>query len=368
MRPYRIKELVSRLKNRYGSFNALERETRRAGRIINRDRLGKLASADESEEVALNGAELRAIDKLLCEAKAENPSDKTWFDLSERAIFSRIGVMESLEATRKPVVFVLGSRSGKSFGERVSEIRSWDCRAMGILLGEFGRLQNVQVDFADCFPAKSMREAEAQDWHKHLAAEGASIVCIGSPRASSASEVILSQMFGVKPFEMPTRLPPHLPFYFVWSPEVRHNLISSSSLDGEELRKLGPDAKIVANQVKANRAWAMVFGKQIRPLLRGGANQHACGVIAAQRQKDGRLFVVLSGITGPATFAAAQMVKEMKEELPPPSDAGKPAPVLWGAITVPVTTARSKSHSGDARSVKHPKWLFPPRLLHSQPE
>ena len=73
------------------------------------------------------------------------------------------------------------------------------------------------------------------------------------------------------------------------------------------------------------------------------------GIIAAQRRAAGNVWLVISGLTGPATYGVATMVKEISAELPWAK--GQHAKVLWVPVKVKIKAGETAPWSGDARVV-----------------
>ena len=75
------------------------------------------------------------------------------------------------------------------------------------------------------------------------------------------------------------------------------------------------------------------------------------GIITAQRRANGQIWIVVSGLTGPATYGAAMKVAEIREAIPW-SPQGTNGPVFWTAVQVTVVEERSGPTQGDDRKVK----------------
>jgi hypothetical protein len=58
-----------------------------------------------------------------------------------------------------------------------------------------------------------------------------------------------------------------------------------------------------------------------------------CAVIAAQRRRTGQVWVVLCGLSGPATYGAARALKSIAAALPR-GDMSSHSPVLWAVVEV----------------------------------
>jgi len=73
-----------------------------------------------------------------------------------------------------------------------------------------------------------------------------------------------------------------------------------------------------------------------------------------------RLMLVLSGLAGRATHAAALMVKEIASELP--FEQGQPSKVLWVPVKVEIKAGEPTSITGDIREVVHAEFVGEPRI------
>ena len=84
------------------------------------------------------------------------------------------------------------------------------------------------------------------------------------------------------------------------------------------------------------------------------------GIIAAQRRAAGNVWLVVSGLAGPATYAAATMVKQISTELP--WSANGPSHVLWVPIKVQIRAGKHKPLDGDIREVVYAEFDGKPRI------
>ena len=84
------------------------------------------------------------------------------------------------------------------------------------------------------------------------------------------------------------------------------------------------------------------------------------GIIAAQRRAAGNVWLVVSGLAGPATYAVTTMVKEISAELP--LSKGKHSKVLWVPVKVKIKAGKTAPWSGDTREVVEAVFDGEPRL------
>ena len=114
-------------------------------------------------------------------------------------------------------------------------------------------------------------------------------------------------------------------------------------------RELLPVDRHLASQVRAGRTSCFFCGKR-RFLVPAKENSWAVpGIIAAQRRAAGNVWLVLAGLAGPATFAAADLVKRIAAELP--WREGTPSEVLWIPIKAKVKVDPANKVGGDVRRV-----------------
>ena len=84
------------------------------------------------------------------------------------------------------------------------------------------------------------------------------------------------------------------------------------------------------------------------------------GIIAAQRRAAGNVWLVISGLAGPATYGVAMVVKEVSVELPLAK--GKHSKVLWVRVKVKINAGKAAPWSGDTREVVDAAFDGEPRL------
>jgi hypothetical protein len=198
---------------------------------------------------------------------------------------------------------------------------------------------------------------KSEKWHSLLEQDSTAVISIGSPLASLSSEVMLARMFGVEPFEPPhftTKNP--LPFYFVWFAKAARRFRSAFGLTWSDLTR---DFQALAPKVKANRCSAFILNSTAYPVAADGQTWTMHGVIAAQRRASGSVWLVVSGLAGPATLAAARLVRHVRAELPISSHEN--SPVLWVPLKVKVKTGHPSSVvSGDVREIAEAELLGDP--------
>jgi hypothetical protein len=350
MKRFRLARILRQEAEKQHGFDPLAKAIWKAngeqeGFSIDRRKLRRIAN---DPEVKLSVKELIVLDHYLA-LKGEG--------LAEKPILEKTSVRESLE-DRKDVCFVIGSRMNER--DRVSDLRRWDCRAMSLLLHDLGKFTSgLQIGFEDAPRNTPYNMLGQEKWYNHVQQEhGPSVIAIGSPRACMATEVLLAKMFGVPRFTKANDSPHRLPFYFVWSDTETH-YPSSFAKTPDGIARQNPR---LAQEVKAGKAWAFQLGDNLLKVRRDWRNPSKMyGVIAAQRQYGGQVHLAVAGVSGPATVAAATMVKALfSEELPRANAPSEAASVLWACCEVTVTY--DMRVQGDNREIDEPKLISGPCL------
>ena len=169
--------------------------------------------------------------------------------------------------------------------------------------------------------------------------------CIGSPRSCPAAELMLASMFKVKPFRKPTS---SLPFHFIWSPKTLKFHTSAFALDAEDIEA---ENHKLAKEILEEKAWALKVADILYEVHRVGRKEWSVyGVVAAQRRAGGRVWVVVAGLSGPATYASALAVASQKTgSLPEIPEHGGRSEVLWALVEA--TVRQGPETYGDNREV-----------------
>jgi len=287
--------------------------------VIDRRKLRRLAQGDL--DVVLSLRELRALDIYL-EPFGEG--------LAYRPLFEKPDLVQTL-ADSSDVTFLLGSRMA---GEDRS-FPHWDVLSMALLSRRLTASgANVRLDIRDVpmYPEFKWSDPKRpDDWLSLFEDGGPSLVCFASNRTMAASEYMLSRMFEVEPFEEAADFDQdRLPFHFVWNPNLERVQDSSFRYGLEELESIDPTA---AAQVRAGQGSALVFDD--RAVVDRVTARHwgdAYGVCVAQRRASGRVWLLLGGVSGPGTFAAARKASSVPIRLP---EAGtrKHSAVHWAVIS-----------------------------------
>ena len=70
-------------------------------------------------------------------------------------------------------------------------------------------------------------------------------------------------------------------------------------------------------------------------------------IIRSKRRRTGVVWLAITGLSGPATYAASRVVKTIAEGIPP-ARAGENSPILWAVVEAQVEL---ESMPGDPRRV-----------------
>jgi hypothetical protein len=279
--------------------------------------------------------------------------------LQNLPIFETRGVLDSLIENPR-ISFLVAAKP--RIEERRIDLSHWDVLCVTELVSHIYRLNAhpehdiVHVPLRK--PPNPHLMAE-EEWHKRLEEPGRAIVCIGSPRVNLATELVLARMFGIDAF-----VPPQgqlgnfrrMPFCFVWTPSMTKDAASAFSISWESINVQDPP---LAKAIKDEQAVAFLVNDKIHPVVLPNPPWKMFGAIVAQRRKNGQIWLVVCGTSGPATYAAAQLVKQIEAALP--ISANQHSPVLWVPIVADVAT--SPAFQGDNRVVEKCEFLCPPALF-----
>jgi len=278
--------------------------------------------------------------------------------LQHLPILETRGVIEVLVDARR-LVFMLGAKSRPE--ERRTDISRWDTRSHAELLTQASLMgTHRKFDIEDVLWRNPVDPAaiRAEPWYRVLEEDQTSVISIGSPLAALSSEIMLARMFGVQPFATPHfTTGPQVPFFFVWLPKLSENFHSAFGLTWRELQA---DHRDLASRVEHNQATAFILDNKPHETRADGHSWTIYGIIAAQRRAAGNVWLVVSGLAGPATYAAATMVKQITAELP--WSANRPSKVLWVPVKVLIRAGKPKPLDGDIREVVLAEFDGNPRI------
>jgi hypothetical protein len=309
--------------------------------VPDRRKLARLidGTPEELQRINLTGRELQALDHFFAQRGG----------LAE--LMSPASLLHSLAEQRR-VTFLLGS----PYVQGADRLSRWDVRSVVEVLRGIDQLApGVHVDIEDISvgPRPNLDELRRQKWFKDAHADdGPSIVCIGSPRACHASEILLAEMFGTTAFSPGGPIKGRLPVGFGWTSELSMNTPPSAfALSPEE-------------QGRA-RVKMVIDNREFEPTEDRSENA-AYGVIFAKRRKGNQVWAVCAGHSGPGTYAAASLLRALPVELsrPPESKAhyiGVECVVRRGIDTPP--TAYAAADDGPASSMDEDRRMLRPRFL-----
>jgi hypothetical protein len=269
--------------------------------LIDRRKLKALIDGDP--DTALSLRELSYLDRYL---------DRFGEGLAHNPIFDHDDLLRTLAKTGN-VTFLLGT---KPDGPRL-DVSHWDVLAMawlqrGINASDLSvRFEIIDVQLRSEGPEDSL-----------FGDHGPSLVAVGSSQSNAISEKMLCKMLG--------RDAQRSPFGFVWSPERQEGVPESPLKLGVE----PPDAR-TARELKRAQASALVgeekvYLDELSRIREGGrCYGKTYALCAAQRRRSGKIWLVLAGVTGVATYVAAKLVGDLQTRLHEPAT-NRHSPVYWG--------------------------------------
>jgi hypothetical protein len=299
----------------YHSYLALEKKIANAnqdGKTIDRRKLRRLVAG--AENVSLTVEELKALDAFF------TPLGE---GLADKPIFAKPAPLRSI-AEKGRVTIAIGAYPCKP--EERNELNRWDVRAMAVVLQAIEKSRPgtpVGVEdmrFTDGLPRPP----------PFLDEEGPSVCCIGSPRSCYAAEFMLARMLGVTEFSEASV--DHVPFRFIWSPKATRPYPSAFRAEAEQICAL--DNQLAAD-IKADRAWgALEIRDMLYPVRRQnkkGRIWTAHGIVLSQTRPGGQAWMVIAGMSGPATFACAAIVAADRAGAVPTLQTGQGS-IRWDVV------------------------------------
>lgn len=306
----------------------------------------------------------------------------SWFSqhghgLDEIPLLRRQGLLGCLRSQEQVRILI----AAKMIVPRQTHYTRWDARALDEVKDLLqppgtpnprGRANEFDVLLG---PPSERRRYEDEPWHRLIEEDRLSLVSIGSPRSSLASELMLARMFRVAPSGR-DRLPlfhPSLPFQFVWPPDPPPRPDLPPSLAVPSTFALGPEDLGPRRADLADRIRTRGFGAlacRLHPPATSPAGPpsaaveqvfevpaigphswNSYGVICAQRRPAGHLWVVLAGLSGPATLAAARMLQDFLPAPPLPVRRQPIPPVHWALVEARLREGHDSPEEGDNRQL-----------------
>jgi hypothetical protein len=278
------------------------------------DRRKLCAIVDDEPDLVLSLRELRAIDRYLepfGEGLAYNP------------LLEKPELLHCLAESGR-VEFLLGSKSDPNDVLRIN-ISHMDFQALGLIqTGVLGFSRNVHFRNHEVRMRENAHgaraELEAPELEALFGSHGPSLVCFGSNRGNHVCEKMLCKFgSGPKPFDpLSVDDRDELPFHFVWPESRSYVLKSAFHMTADDIRDIDPEA---AEAVERRDAACFRYpgGCLVDELTdkdkREGRTLALC---AAQRRPGDALWLLVAGVTGLATYAAAKWVGKMAMDLQPP--------------------------------------------------
>lgn len=337
-------------------------------RRVLKEKLGEPENYSKLEESirAANGGK-RGMDRRKLKRLVEGQdlpmriSDFLWLDaylvrfgegLAARAMFEQPDVMTSLSEA-SGVAFLFGAYP-RTDGRR-TDVSIWDVRAAA----EVGRGVNecrgsAHIEIEDVMSPVVGDASQGDDEHspdgwQNGAYDNRALVCVGSPKACRATEWMLAAMFEQDPHLAPRRGETGLPFHFIWCKGALGEASRFADL-GETIRAEQP--KLAARLEKGDfRVAALRTSKALYTVEQEstvGARWTDYGVIAVQRRARDGIWVALCGLSGPATFAAARVLRRFAANVPSQERTGSHSPIMWAVVKAEVELT---GQPGDNRAV-----------------
>jgi hypothetical protein len=297
------------------------------GQEVDRRKLKRLL---EGDDVALSLNELIALDAFL------TPLGE---GLADKPLFERPATIRSL-VDKNQVTIVLGAYARTE--DRRNDLSRWDVRSMAHLLSTIETLKpGTHVDIRDV-----LSEGRKPEPLPYLAESGPSVCCIGSPRASHATEIMLAEMFGVKPFGENQLV--RAPIRFIWSQNIKSRLPSSFRVASDEIRDADPQLADAIDSEKARGT--LQVNEKLYPDWSGTGRTtwRSHGIVAVQARAGGQVWMVCAGVTGPSTYASTVAVACELTGTVPEARSGH-SPVRWDIVECTVET--DPELNGDKRVV-----------------
>jgi hypothetical protein len=344
----RFAKVLAEKKDQLGSFVALAREIEKSSSPnypgIDRRKLTRIVAGDD---VSLSISELMALDSYLA------PLGE---GLAEKPLFEEPWLLSGL-LEKDSVLMLLGSYPRSK--DRRNDLSRWDVWAMAKLIRGIEKMRPTsRIHIDDVLNKEKTPVGELKESIMPLLTGRESVCCIGSPRACLAAELMLAEMFEVDPFVKPKTL--SSPFYLIWSHQ-HCSYESALAFKAEDLRT-------------TNRKMALEIDKDSKRALKVGKTFYISGhredeqewkeygVAVGQRRANGHVWLVVMGLSGPATYATAAAVgSQMTGTLPEPSKKGTNAPIRWALVEA--TVVDTGVGPGDTREVVNMRvletFLFP---------
>jgi hypothetical protein len=322
-RELRLKHLLQGHLDRLGgSLSALERAINEAARRPHAIDRRKLKSLLAGKNVTLRISELEALDDFL---------NNYHQGLAFVPLFERPALLETLVAM-KQVHFLVGARSIK----KNLSVSHFDTEAYGHI-ARFLTSPRLEVVLMHTQRRRGVRNIQIESWEWALQSEKA-VVAIASPLSNRGTNRMLELMFGLPSYVSPSpfegRRRPELAFVM---PEPHLSRAASSFVESPAHM---PGKR--AHEIH-DRCWALRVGEELFVSQEEQGDQRwstTYGVIVAQRRASGQIWVVVAGLHGAGTHAAACALPAAEISLASGRQ-GADGPVHVRVVEAHVTTTRS---------------------------
>ena len=263
--------------------------------------------------------------------------------LADKPMFEPRGVLPEM-ARSGGIAFLLASDPIQNL--RKIDISHWDVRSMIEVMRPVQDYGPLQIDLDEVVylsgdePSGSTYRKEG--WYRKLTGQPQSMVSIGSPRVARASEIMLAEMFSIDPFTPQGQDDPDLPFRFFW-PKKQSYFPSSFVCEQPETSN-APDGK----EPRVRGAMGLRLGERLLTVPPRRDWPTSYGIIAAQRRVSGQIRLVVAGLQGPSTLAAARAVSSLSAAIPD-APRNRDSPVLWAVVEAKIKA--DKARGGESRLV-----------------
>jgi len=288
----------------------------------------KLRRIVEGCAVTLSLEELAALDEFL------GPFGE---GLGDVPLFSKPAPLRALAASGH-VTFLLGAYARKA--EQRNDVSAFDVRSMAVLLRGLEKVKpGVGVDIEDVLFDEKVGAP------KVLHEPQRSVCSIGSPRACAASAAMLTKMFSGRQVTGTADPPPTV--RFIWGRRDSDEPSSTFDADIAGLREI--DAGL-ARDLERGRAWGAIQVDRGLFALRYDKQPQwpDYGLVALQRREQGRVWMVVAGLSAASTYACAVAVVEASIGSVDEGPRGVSS-VRWAVVEANITRSAAP---GDPRTVK----------------
>jgi hypothetical protein len=276
--------------------------------------------------------------------------------IQEQGLFER-SILEPA-AHAGSVRFVLGSSSDRD--ELWNVVRRWDSQAMAEILREVTQINaRVKIEIADVI--RNGADKPPHYPYKESRSAGRSIIAIGSPLANPYSETLLAEMIGVPAFGRAAVTNTALPFQFIWAAMAKPPYHSTFAVKAKDqvLKRVRRQIKgyqqnhgvLLANL--PNQKEPHKLQERFYESVRLQESGPAPGVIVAQQRATGEVYMVVAGVSGPGTYAAAKYLASHRTYSLPQRQLNKHGKVL--VLYVQAKVSRKHHHRGDECDVGEPE-------------